>query len=200
MKTFEFQYLKWFSLAVFLITILLKVYFTPNDYIGIGTIGFGLFCLIAILLRSYFSLPEADIYWNEKQRTLAIVRSWEVEVTSARLLLSVPIGIDLSHSGKKVLRSMYTRYLNEPGGEVVFFITRPLGNEPSKIGFLVRRRGLRLWNQFRSIEKLSKNLTTDTILLERSMRAAYPHLPVGMAGFQDICRVTTGGLETHAFA
>ena len=200
MKTFEFQYLKWFSLGVFLITVLLKIYLTPSDYVGIGIIGFGLFCLIAILVGSYTSPPEADIYWNEKQGTLAIIRFWEVEVTSARLLLSVPIGIDLSHSGKKVLRSMYTRYLNEPGGEMVFFITRPLGNQPSKIGFLVRRRGLRLWNERRSIEKLSKNLATDTVLLERAMRAAYPHLAVGAAGFQDICRVTTGGLETHALA
>ena len=200
MKIYEYPDLKWFGLAVFLATFILKISLAPTDYIGIGIIGVGLFCLVAILVHSYISLPDADIYWDENRGILAIIRFWSVETISARILASVPIGIDLSHSAKKVLQSMYTRFINEPGGELVFFITRPLGNESSKIGFIVRRRGFRFWNGLSRIEKLSKKLTTDTAILERAMRAAYPHLPVELASFEIICRVATGGLETHALA
>ncbi len=188
---------KWFGLLILLCTILLKTVLAPTDYLGISILGVGLACLIGIIVWSYSSLPEAKIYWDDIRGIFSIFSFWSVEIISARLLGSVPIGIDLSHSGRKVLQSMYTRFLNEPNGELVFFIVRPLGNEPTKIGFLVKRRTLRLWNGFDRVEKISKNLTTDAIILERAMRASYPHLPVEVASFQDIIKVTTGGLETH---
>lgn len=190
--------LKWITLTIFLAAFLLKIYLVPTDYLGLAIIGVGLACLLITLVWSIASLPEPNIYWDERRGISAIFRFWSVEVNSARLLASVPIGIDLSHSAKKVLQSMYTRFMNESGGELVFFITRPLGNQSTKLGFLVRRRAIRLWNGFKNVENLSKKLVTDTTILERAMRAAYPHLPVEVASFQDIVKTITGGLEPHA--
>ena len=93
---------------------------------------------------------------------------------------------------------MHTRFENEPGGTLVFFITRPIGNELTKIGMLVRRTALRLPNTRTKIEQLSKKMMADVMILESSMRAAYPHLPVVRAEKQDILTVNTGGLETYA--
>jgi len=198
MRFNEYPDPKWFGLAILLTTFLFKFYFAPNDYLGLATFGIGLAGLIFLIVWSYTSLPDADVYWNKQSGIIAIFRFWSVEITSARILASVPIGIDLSHSGRKVLQSMYTRFLNESGAELIFFINRPLGNESTKIGYLIRRRAFRLWNGFKTIERLSKKLSTDIAILERSMRAAYPHLPVEVANLQDIVKVTTGGLETHA--
>ncbi|TFG34592.1 hypothetical protein EU527_02490 [Candidatus Thorarchaeota archaeon] len=191
--------LKWIILAVFITTFLLKIYLTPTDNVGLSILGISLISVIAALIWSFTSLPEPTVYWDERKGIFAIFRFWSIEVNSARLLASVPIGIDLSHSAKKVLQAMYTRFQNESGGELVFFIIRPLGNQSTKIGFLVRRRGLRLWNGIKHVEDLSKQLGTDIAILERVMRAAYPHLPVTTASLQDIVKATTGGLETHAF-
>lgn len=198
MKFYESPELKWYAFAVLVVAFLLKFYLEPVNYIGLALIGASLACFTLIMIWSLTSLPEPAVFWDAQRGISAISRFWTIEVYSARLLTSVPIGIDLSHSGKKVLQSMYTRFINEPGGEIVFFINRPLENQSTKIGFLVRRRSLRLWSVFKNIEKLSKKITTDCAILERAMRAAYPHLPVEPASFQDIVKTTTGGLETHA--
>lgn len=198
MRLYEFGDLKWLGSAIILATFLLKIYLSPVDYFGLAIVGAAIACLIMSLAWSIKSLPEPNVYWDNQRGISAIFRFWSVEVDAARLLASVPIGIDLSHSGKKVLQSMHTRYTNEPGGELVFFIMRPLDNQSSKIGFLVRRRAIRLWNGFRSVENLSNKLVTDIAILERAMRAAYPHLPVEPASFQDIVRTASGGFETHA--
>jgi hypothetical protein len=192
--------LKWMVLSVLLIIPMLKYYIDPTDVLGLAISGAaaGVFGIVLILLL--FNIPKPTIFWDTERRLAAILRPWTVEVCSARLLSSVPIGIDLSHSGIRILRAMYTRYLDKAGCTVVFFISRPIGNQSTRIGFLVRRRGLRLWNGWQQIDRLTKKVTADIMILERSMRAAYPHLPVKEAEFEDILKVSTGGLETHAIA
>ena len=191
---------KWMALSIFLVNLMLRFYYAPTDLLGLAISGAatGIFVLSLILLLT--NMPKPDVFWDKDRGIAAILRPWTVEVSSARLLSSVPIGIDLSHSAKKVLQSMYTRFSNEAGGALVFFITRPMGNQTTKIGILVRRRGLRLWNGLFVIDRLAKKLLADTLILERSMRAAYPHLPVETASFEDILKATSGGLETHAIA
>ena len=187
-------------LSVFISVLMLQVFLNPTDILGLGISGAaaGVFGLCLVLLLT--NMPKPDVFWDESRNLAAILRPWTVEVCSARLLSSVPIGIDLSYSGNKVLQSMYTRFSDKAGGTLVFFITRPIGNQSTKIGFLVRRRGLRLWNGVQRVDILAKKLAADTLILERSMRSAYPHLPVEPATFEDILKVTTGGLETHAIA
>jgi len=200
MRLHDIPELKWMALSILLVVLLLKYYLAPTDLLGLAISGaaVGVFGIALVLLQT--NIPRPSVLWDKERNLVAILRPWTVEVCSARLLSSVPIGIDLSHSGNRVLRAMHTRYLDKAGGAVVFFITRPMGNQSTRIGFLVRRRGLRLWNGMQQVDRLTKNLIADTMILERSMRAAYPHLPVKEAEFEDILKVTTGGLETHAVA
>lgn len=200
MRPYDMPELKWMTLSVFIITLLLKFYLSPTDMLGLIITGIatGVFGLSLILLLTNVSHPE--VYWDKDRNLVTILRSWTVEVCSARILSSVPIGIDLSHSGKKVLQAMHTRFKNKSGGTLVFFIIRPKGNESTKIGFLARRRGLRLWNGIQSIDRLGNQLVADTMILESSMRSAYPHLPVEIASFEEILKTTAGGILTHAIA
>ncbi|TFH07740.1 MAG: hypothetical protein E4H14_07840 [Candidatus Thorarchaeota archaeon] len=200
MRLHDTPELKWMTLSVLLIVLMLKYYLDPTDMMGlaISMAAVGVFGIVLVLLMT--NLPRPEVFWNKERNLVAILRPWTVEVCSARLLSSVPIGIDLSHSGTRVLRAMYTRYLDKAGGAVVFFIARPMGNQSTRIGFLVRRRGLRLWNGMQQVDRLAKKLVPDIMILERAMRAAYPHLPVKEAEFDDILKVTTGGLETYAVA
>ena len=192
--------LRWMALSVLVTTLLLRFYIAPTDLLGLLVTGsaVGIFGLSLVILFTSFAEPE--VFWDKDRNLISILRRWTVEVCSARLLSSVPIGIDLSHSGTKVLQSMHSRFTSKAGGTIVFFIVRSKGNESTKIGFLVRRKRLRLWNGFQMIDRLTKDLVADTTILESSMRAAYPHLPVEVASFDDMLKTTTGGLETHAVA
>jgi hypothetical protein len=200
MKLHDMPELKWMVFSIFACALIIKFYISPTDVLGFAIIGAAVGTIVLALILTQTNISKSEVYWDENRHLAAIFRSWTVEVSSAKLLASVPIGIDLSHSGKKVLQSMYSRFSNEIGGTLVFFIIRPMGNQSTKIGFLVRRRGLRLWNGIKTIDSLAKKLVTDTMILERSMRAAYPHLPVESAGFEDILKATAGGIETHAIA
>lgn len=200
MRLYDIPEVKWILLAIFLAVFGLKVYFAPTNLIDILIVGSSVALYIIALLVHYSSTSRPQVIWDESRGIVAIIRSWSVEVNSARILSSVPIGIDLSHSGRKVLQSMYSRFSNEAGGTLVFFITRPIGNQSTRVGILVRRRGLRHWNGMRTVDSLAEKLATDTMILERSMRAAYPHLPVTEACFQDIIRTTSGGLETYVLS
>ena len=142
--------IRWLVLSIFVTTLLLKFWISPNDIAGLSLIGSGVLIYVGVL----------------------------------------------SHSANKVLQAMYTRFENEEGGTLVFFINRPVGNESTKVGMLVRRSSLRLPNTKSKLEKLSKLMLADIMILESSMRAAYPHLPVERAERQDILIVNTGGLET----
>ena len=189
--------LKWLALSVITTTLLLKIWITPNDLTGLALIGTGLLVYVAVLYLDYRSIYDPNVLWDEQRGFVAIVRPWRVELCAARLLGSVPLGIDLSHSASKVLQAMHTRFQNENGGTLVFFITRPIGNELTKVGMLVRRSALRLPNTRLRLEQLSKLMMADIMILESAMRAAYPHLPVERAEKQDILIVNTGGLQTN---
>lgn len=189
--------LKWLALSVITTTLLMKIWITPNDLTGLALIGTGLLVYVAVLYLDYRSSYDPNVLWDEQRGFVAIVRPWRVELCAARLLGSVPLGIDLSHSASKVLQAMHTRFQNENGGTLVFFITRPIGNELTKVGMLVRRSTLRLPNTRLRLEQLSKLMMADIMILESAMRAAYPHLPVERAEKQDILIVNTGGLQTN---
>ena len=197
MQLHAFHELKLVGLTILTVIFVLKIYLAPGDLVGIITAGAGLAAYIAALVIHLSSSSSPRVLWDAKHGAVAIIRSWTVEVASAKILSSVPIGIDLSHSGRKVLQSMYTRFLDKPGGTLVFFITRPIGDQSTRVGYLVRRRGLRLWNSLGQVDNLAKIISADCMILERSMRAAYPHLPVVNASFADIITSTAGGLETH---
>jgi hypothetical protein len=190
--------LKWIALSIFAIVFGLKVYLSPEDLPGVAWTGAGLSLYVIALIIHLSSTSQTRVLWDEGQGIASIIRAWTVEVACAKVLSSVPIGIDLSHSGRKVLQSMYTRFSNCPGGILVFFINRPLNNDATRVGYLVKRRELKLWNGLNQANSLRKTIAADVMILERSMRAAYPHLPVESATLHDVIAAETGGLETHA--
>ena len=189
--------MKWLILSLFITTLLLKIWISPHDFTGITLIGVGLLIYSFVIFLEYRPGSVPTVLWDDEKGIVAIIRPWRVEICASRLLGSVPLGIDLSHSGGKVLQAMHTRFENEKGGTLVFFINRSLGVESTKVGMLVRRSALRLPNIRSSLEKLTKLMLADIMILESSMRAAYPHLPVVEASKQDILMANTGGLETY---
>jgi hypothetical protein len=188
--------IKWIVLSIFTTTFLLKIWLSPNDLMGLSLIGTGLLIYVLLMILEHRSGYIPNVLWDEQRGFVAIVRPWRIELCAARLLGSVPLGIDLSHSARKVLQAMHTRFENEEGGTLIFFINRPIGNESTKVGMLVRRSAFRLPNTRSKLEQLSKLMLADAMILESSMRAAYPHLPVERAEKQDILMVNTGGLVT----
>jgi hypothetical protein len=196
MKSFDIP-LRWLILSLFITMLLLKIWISPYDFTGIALIGVGLLIYGFTMYLENRSDYVPTVLWDDEKGLVAIIRPWRVETCAARLLGSVPLGIDLSHSASKVLQAMHTRFENEKGGTLAFFINRPLGVESTKIGMLVRRSALRLPNIRSPLEKLTKLMLADIMILESSMRAAYPHLPVVEAKKQDILMANTGGLETY---
>ncbi len=154
---------------------------------------------IATLLLLLYASRKSDIsikeYWDSDRSSLAIIRRWHVEVCSLRLIQSVPLGIDLSHSASKVLMAMKTRYLEEADGTIEFVLCRPLGSTRTRVGFMVSRKGYRLPNGVRRMEILADKVAEDAYVLESAMRAAYPHTPVTTAGADDIELIRRGGVE-----
>jgi hypothetical protein len=197
-QLYDLHEVKWIGLSIFTIIFGLKIYLSPDDFVGISMTGAGLVLYALALVIHLSTISQPRVLWDADRGLVSFIRTWTVEVASARILSSVPIGIDLSHSGRKVLQSMYTRFSNSPGAVLVFFITRPVDNSSTRVGYLVRRRGLKLGSGLSQVNNLAKTIATDAMILERSMRAAYPHLPVSSASFQDIMTTTTGGLATHA--
>jgi hypothetical protein len=193
----EFRDIKWIGLIVLVMIVGFKIYLAPEDFSGIALTGVGFVAYLAAFVISLTRKQEPHVLWDAERQIMAIIRTWNIEAVSASVLSSVPVGIDLSHSAKKVLQSMYARYSNEPGGVLVFFITRPIDNRSTRVGFMARRKTLRIGSGKKQLDNLSQAVTTDGMILERAMRAAYPHLPIKRAGFDDILAVQAGGIQTH---
>ena len=197
MRSLEHSEFAWIFVATLVITWTARI-FLMQHLLAESFLSFlGLLLVIALvwMISSHKSNPT--VLWDIETGTLAILRKWSVEVLSARLMGSVPIGIDLSHSAKKVLRSVYSRFSSGPAAEVVFFVARPLGNNRTRVGFLVKRSRLLVLNGIREVDSLRKQLVKDVAILESAMRAAYPHLPVTRAGLDDMIMTSTGGIESN---
>jgi hypothetical protein len=196
MRILDISELRWLALSLFIITLLLKVWISMNDILGNALIGAGLMIFVYTLILEMSAVQAIRVLWDDERGIVATLRTWSVEVCAARLLGSVPLGIDLSHSARRVLQAMHSRFQNEEGGTLIFFITRPVGDGMTKVGMLVRRSAFRLPNTVAKVDNLAKLILADVMILESAMRAAYPHLPVERAEKRDILMVNTGGIDT----
>jgi hypothetical protein len=113
------------------------------------------------------------------------------------MIASVPIGIDLKHAAARVLSAMSTRFEEEEGGELRFFVARPLGNSPTRVGMMVARRWSRIVHSKSRIRRFAEKVAEDAQVLEGAMRAAYPHTPVVRGGLKDALVVLNGGVEVN---
>jgi hypothetical protein len=153
----------------------------------------GLISITLLVIVLHYSKSTPIILWDDDRNLLAVLHSWRVEVSSTCLMTSIPLGIDLSHAAKNVLRSMRSRFEDENGGEVRFFIYRPVENESTRVGMMVVRNSLRFLNGIAKIDSLSDKVDADAMILESSMRAAYPHTPIQRANQFDAMLATSGG-------
>ncbi len=155
----------------------------------------GLPVLLVLILVHRHDRDRHQLLWDDEAHVLAALRAWTVEVSTCRLLGTVPLGIDLTHSAERVLEAMHVHYSSAGAGELRFFVVRPHGEGPTRVGFCVHRKGLRLRDGVRAAESLKERVLVDAGVLESAMRAAYPHVPVREPSLEDMLLISTGGVR-----
>jgi hypothetical protein len=189
----DFEWVKWTVPAAVLAAWSTRIIMDPKGIFALETLlGIGLASLVVALF--FFWKRPVAVFWDEATGTMAICRNWTVEVQAGCLLSSVPLGIDVSHAAKQVLRAMSEQFRKESQCEVRFFVCRPLDDNSTLAGMQVVRRSLRFWNGVRIIRSLAEKVFDDVTTLESAMRSSYPHTPVERAGLYEMQLVNTGGV------
>jgi hypothetical protein len=189
----DFEWVKWTVPAAVLAAWSTRIIMDPRGIFVLETLlGIGLASLVVALF--FFWKRPVAVFWDEATGTMAICRNWTVEVQAGCLLSSVPLGIDVSHAAKQVLRAMSEQFRKESQCEVRFFVCRPLDDNSTLAGLQVVRRSLRFWNGVRIIRSLAEKVFDDVTTLESAMRSSYPHTPVERAGLYEMQLVNTGGV------
>ncbi len=199
MSWYESSNLQWFLVAA--LSAAWGLSFSTQksmEQLVLSIVGMATTLLFLAVYKNSAEIPK--VLWQADRGILGVIRKWSVEASALRLIRSVPLGIDLSHSANKVLSAMSIRYQDEPGGFLEFVVHRPLGNSGTKIGFIVSRKGIRLPNGLNRLEILSEKLLEDAFVLEAAMRAAYPHTPIDSAEVEEIEIIRRGGVELLAKA
>jgi hypothetical protein len=159
--------------------------------VGLGSLGLLLIVLI-------FGGGEPSIQWNEEIGVMLSHKRWVTEISAASIFTSVPLSIDVSHAGSRVLRAMSTRMKDKRGGEVRFFVCRPLEIGPTTVGYTVVRRTPRHLLTARRLRKMADTVFADNSILESAMRAAYPHTPIRRANRHELAGLSYGGIGVIA--
>ncbi|MFW9888747.1 MAG: hypothetical protein ACFFER_11215 [Candidatus Thorarchaeota archaeon] len=196
MAWYERWEIRWIGLSALMLSAILGIWLfwgTMEVLLSLITI-----VSLGLLALSWRTNEPPFIVWDDQRGVLAILRSFTLEVVAGRLMTSVPIGLDLSHSASKVLRALHTRYDEKRNGDVRFFLCRPVGDGITRAGMLVARRGIRFLDGIKKASSIADEIATDAAVLESSMRAAYPHMPIDPAGLDDLLMVTSGGVEPYA--
>lgn len=168
-----------------------ELLWTIESIIGMMAIGI----LVGVYMKGRNS---TETVWDESRGILGVFNSRTIDVCAARLFDSVPQGIDLRHNSAKVLGAMNVRLEDEPGCTLDFVVCRPLKQGPTRVGFVVKRNGIRIPDAHKKLEALSEVIVGDAQILESAMRAAYPHTPIRTAELQDLLLIQTGGVDTIA--
>ncbi|MHA2072213.1 MAG: hypothetical protein ACW985_10570 [Candidatus Thorarchaeota archaeon] len=197
MTWYERWELKWMGIGTLLFAAILGVWLSWGTILGV-LLSLTTIVSTVLLALSWKTNQLPFVMWNEQNGVLVILRSFSLEVLAGRLMTSVPIGLDLSHSASKVLRALHIRFDGKKKGEVRFFLCRPAGDGVTRAGILVARKGMRLLDGVKRAAAISEDLATDAMILESSLRAAYPHMPIERAGLEDLLLVTSGGVEPYA--
>ncbi|MGY5852434.1 MAG: hypothetical protein RTU92_02580 [Candidatus Thorarchaeota archaeon] len=199
MAWYDSSLIKWVLPGALILSWSIRLWFSQDPLVLVET-TVGLVVLFLLVTTYVRARGDTRLLWDESSAIMISLRPWTVEVSSAKLMTSVPIGIDLTKSASRVLRAMEARYDDENDGEVRFFVSRPLGRGSTLIGMQVMRRGLRLFNGISRADGLREQLTEDTLILEGAMKSAYPHMPIKTATLEDMLMVNSGGVESIATA
>jgi hypothetical protein len=153
----------------------------------------GVIVAVIFLLFTFKRYSTEKVLWHEDDQVLTIIRPWIVETSTALLLTTVPIGIDLSKSASTVLTSMSTRFsTSRTPVELRFFVSRPLGNYTTIIGFMINRK-LPRFKGTAIAEVLRKAIIEDREILHGIMRSVYHHVPVKLASQSNMLLINSGG-------
>lgn len=152
--------------------------------------------LLLVAFAIYMKGREKNLLlWNDDTGVLATVKPLTVEVCAARLMTSVPLGIDLSYSAGRVLEAMTIRFNEEKNVELRFFVCRPLGRGVTRVGMMVVRQAPNMRRLASVVEKMSEKVLEDVMVLESALRAAYAHMPIARAELDDITLINSGGVD-----
>ncbi len=157
--------------------------------IALATIAVVGMCSYVLLFRK--STPQ--IFWDEEMGILLLFGVWNVEARAARLLRSVPIGIDVSYSAKKVMQAMSERLPKSGNCRLDFVVHRPVGNSSTRAGFIVARSKFIGLLSKKRVNDLCDSVFQDATVLESAMRSSYPHTPVERGELEDVRMIMTGG-------
>ena len=189
----DYEWVKYTVPAAVLAAWSTRIIMDPKGRFALETFaGIGLAFLV-VGFFVFWKRPVA-VFWDESTGTMAIRRNWTVEVQAGCLLTSVPLGIDVSHAAKQVLRAMSEQFKKQSQCEVRFFVCRPLDDNSTLAGMQVVRRSLRFWDGAGMIRRLAEKVFDDVTTLESAMRSSYPHTPVERAGLYEMQLVNTGGV------
>ncbi len=160
----------------------------------------GLTLMVFALTAYLVPQRKTRVLWDEKNSIMILVRTWTIEVCAACLIASVPISLNLTHSATQVLRAMGIHDEEErlSGLEVRFFMTRPLGQGPTRLGMMAVRSTTRLTGGLSRVKAMHNRLLDDIEILESAMRSAYPHTPIQRADLRDMALVNAGGFDVIA--
>jgi hypothetical protein len=180
------------------------VLFTDTMSILESIIGMGALAFIVWIMTSKGGFQM--VTWDKARGLVALFRPWSVEVMAGCLISSVPLGLDLTHSAKRLLQSLDV-YIEEEDDspksleilrvQLRFFVVRPLGKGPTRVGMLVSRKTPRIPGA-RRVNKVAEEVAADVQAVEGALRAAYPHTPIIRAGLDDMLMVQNGGIVVNA--
>lgn len=158
-----------------------------------NVLGLTSLLLVAYIYKKHGS--RSAILWDKGGKMLLYLRPWHIEVYSARIFSSIPIGIDLSHSSAKVLEAMALHAKDWGNFELRFVVVRPMSSSSTTVGMMVIGRSSRLKGTGRALELLVKHVEIASYVLEGAMRAAYPHTPITKATLNQMMLMINGGVE-----
>ena len=157
--------------------------------IAFTTIAVVVMCSYLLLFRK--STPH--IFWDREMGVLLVFGLWYAEARAARLLRSVPIGIDVSYSAKRVMQAMSERLAKSGDSRLDFVVHRPVGNSSTRAGFIVTRSKFIGLLSRKRLNDLYDSVFQDATILESAMRSSYPHTPVERGELEDLRMIMTGG-------
>lgn len=192
--------LDWLKLGIpstLVVAWMIRLYFVESMPERIESLV-GLSILVISVVAYEVQRQHVEVLWNESQGLMVLVRPFTIEVCSARLLTSVPVGLNLKHAARSVLRAMSVRYDEKNGGEVKFFLDRPIDSGATRVGMCVSRSAFKGPSSSWTTKRLADQVVEDVLILEGSMRAAYPHTPIEAASMQDTALIYDGGLSRVA--
>ncbi len=189
-RTFSAKYLLGFIASALLLRslILSSIMGLIESSLGLT----GLF-LVAYIYRKHGG--RSVIFWDKGGKMLVNLRPWHIEVYSARIFSSIPIGIDLSHSSAKVLEAMSLHAKDWAKFELRFVVVRPMSSSSTTVGMMVIGRTSRIFGVGRFLDSLVKKIEIVSYVLEGAMRAAYPHTPITKATLDQMMLMVNGGVE-----